>query len=799
MTPIRHVRLIETLPNGALFDCGGGLTCRVAVLGERLARVLFLRDGTPREPASWMVLRPGEQDVPWAGRDRLDESGFAVPAVAVSEEGGVVRMAGGGLAVTISTNPFRIVWAQEDGRVFAADRPSHPYLVARRGRGQRHHLARHPDDRYFGLGDKTGPLDLKGRRLRTVMTDALGYDPKKGDPLYKHWPFVIARDGATGACYGLLYDTMAPATFDLGAEHDNYHGRYRSFESTDGDLDYWMILGPKPHDVTRGFLQLTGSMALPPRWSLGYAQTAMSLADAPDAQAQIEQFRDRAIAENIPCSAFHFGSGYTSIGRKRYVFTWNRAKFPDPEGMIRRFHEAGWHVVANIKPCLLDDHPDYGTARQAGAFVVEAPSGAPALEQFWDGEGAHIDFTTAEGVRWWQDGLRRGLFSVGMDVAWNDNNEYPIWNEDAVVGNFGRPMPIDLGRPVQALLMTRASVEAQAEDRPAERPFSITRAGCPGIQRYAQTWSGDNTTSWDCLRYNLRTGLTMGLSGMANIGHDVGGFAGPIPDAELLVRWMQAGAIHPRFIANSWKEDGTTTTPWLHPEVIPLVRAAIRLRYRLIPHLYTLIRAAAEQDDPILAPTFVHFPDDPACWAENDELMVGPSLLAAPVFEPGARARSLYLPAGPAAWYDFYDEQILPAGETVTVGAALGRLPLFAAAGSVVAMTDQAEDFSRLHDEPSRCLRVFPHPGAGRSESRLAEDDGLAADWRNAPVSRLRIVVESDAGAVRIAVTLEGDRPLACDRIAVCLPEAETRRVHLEAGPGVPALVRAPFRWHALM
>ena len=141
---------------------------------------------------------------------------------------------------------------------------------------------------------------------------------------------------------------------------------------------------------------------------------------------------------------------------------------------------------------------------------------------------------------------------------------------------------------------------AAARKRRRERQFSVTRAGCPGIQRYAQTWSGDNQTSWRSLKWNLRTGLTMSLSGMVNTGHDIGGFSGPVPDAELLVRWTQAGLLHPRFIMNSWKPDGVYTAPWLHPEVTPLIRDAIRLRYRLMPYIYSLMHDATAGVPPLL-------------------------------------------------------------------------------------------------------------------------------------------------------------------------------------------------------
>jgi hypothetical protein len=259
-------------------------------------------------------------------------------------------------------------------------------------------MARAPGDRHYGLGDKTGPLDLTGRRLRCAMCDSLGFDPERGDPLNKNWPFLIVRDAASGVSHGVFYDNAAEGAFDFGCEHDNYFGRYRAYEAEDGDLDFYLILGPRLANVTAKFVALTGRTALPPRWSLGFAQTAMALGDAPDAQARIQGVIDAAKALDVPISSFHFGSGYTSIGRKRYVFTWNRAKFPEPKALTRAFADAGMKVVANVKPCLLDDHPRYGEVAAAGGFIAGGDDHAPLKSQFWDGEGAHVDFTHPAGV-----------------------------------------------------------------------------------------------------------------------------------------------------------------------------------------------------------------------------------------------------------------------------------------------------------------------------------------------------------------------------------------------------------------
>ena len=321
--------------------------------------------------------------------------------------------------------------------------------------------------------------------------------PERGDPLYKNWPFLIVRDGASGVSHGLFYDNGAEGVFDLGCEHDNYFGRYRTYEADDGDLDFYLILGPRLADVTARFVALTGRTALPPRWSLGFAQTAMALADAPDAEKQIQGVIDAAKTHDVPISAFHFGSGNTSIGKKRYVFTWNRAKFPEPKALTRAFAEAGMKVVANVKPCLLDDHPRYGEVAAAGGFIAGADNAAPLKSRFWDGEGAHVDFTSPAGVAWWKEGFTRQVLGYGVDAGWNDNNEYGLWDDEATCAGFGEPAPLALMRPVQALLMTRATREAQLAAKPNVRPFTVTRAGGPGLQRYAQTWSGDNTTSWE--------------------------------------------------------------------------------------------------------------------------------------------------------------------------------------------------------------------------------------------------------------------------------------------------------------
>lgn len=691
----------------------GGGQLKLVFLSPTMARVTWLGAQGPKEPRTWAIAPTPGQDVPWTGRERASLAGFERPPLQPAANGDqlstarlAVRLLGGaGQAV-------RLEWSDPaSGQRYLADRGTSAYLSERRTGLVRHCVVRDPRDRYYGLGDKTGPLNLHGRRLRCMGQDSLGYDPRNGDPLYKHWPFLLTRT-PDGLWTGIYYDTLSACTFDLGCEHDNYHDFFRTTEIDDGDLDYYLMVGRTPAEVVAQFVQLIGGTHLPPRWSVGYAQTAMGLPDAPDAQNRLSGFIDECVQRRVPISSFHYGSGYSSRGKQRYVFTWNRSKFPNPEAVNAKFHAAGMNIVANLKPCLLDDHPAYDTLAAAGAFLQHEGSGQPVLEPYWDGQGSHLDFTRESAVHWWKTQFKAEILDRGIDVGWNDNNEYAIQAEDAYTDGWGQPLPMHRSRPLHGLLMTRATFESQQEHAQAQGDtqsvYTITRAGPPGLQRYAQTWSGDNTTSWETLKWNIRTGLQMSLSGMFNIGHDVGGFYGPVPSPELLLRWVQACSLNPRMVMNSWKEGGVTNLPWMHAEVEDAIREAIALRYRLLPYLWQCFERATNEHVPIIRPTFFNFPDDEQCLEDSDDFMLGDWLLVAPVVTQGALEREVYLPAlAPGEhWFALDTRQAYEAGRTHVVDAPLTRLPLFVRQGAAIAVAAPAPGQVPSHEDPvSEVLR----------------------------------------------------------------------------------------------
>lgn len=713
-------------------------------MGEALLRVVLEpATGLPVD-RSWMIAPQG--DTPWGGRPRESLDGFAPPGISIIRDADVTTMTAGQFRITLSSAPVRMVvdqWKNGAWHPWIADRITGGFALADHGTRVRHFQVREAKDRHFGLGDKTGPLDRTGRRFRVLQLDALGYDAEIGDPLYKHIPYVAVQSGDMAG--GLFYDSLAPQTFDLGAERSNYHGIYRYVEVEEKGMDLWLIAGPDLAAVTRRFTLLTGRPALPPRWSFGFAFTTMHHADDADGQQVIAAFADRCRAEGIPISSIHFGSGYSSRGKRRYVFTWNRSKFPDPRALFAKLRSLDLPTVANLKPVLIDDHPDYAEVARNGGFIKDG-EGNPVVEQFWDGMGSYLDFTNPDTIRWWQQRFDAEVLDMGFAAGWNDNNEYEVGREDSIATGFGSPLDATAIRPVQALLMTRATYEASLQRSQGQRPFTISRAGPAGIQRYGQTWTGDNATSWHTLKWNLRNGLSLALSGQSNVGHDIGGFTGPRPGPELLCRFIEMMALHPRAVMNSWKPDvapdwTAATVPWLYPEVLPAIRRALHLRTTFLPVIYTLAHRFHMSGEPIIRPLFHDFPDDPASYQDQDAMMLGPDILFSPVVEEGARSKHQSLPLGPSGWIDYHSGAFYEAGQTVTVPADLGAPPIFIRAGAVLILSSATPDI-RPHDAPARRLYVALPPGEGSSLGHHFEDDG--ASWAFREGDALHLTIRAD-------------------------------------------------------
>lgn len=745
------------------------------VLEQGLFRVVIKRRGELAVDRTWSIAP--EQDVPWEGRDRLSNAGFSLPGFTLDQQENQLVITSEKLRVTVH-QPLWLAWeyknSQGEWLPLASDRKTGAYMLSVKGDGSAHYQRRHAGENYYGLGEKAGDLNRTGRRFEMRNLDAMGYNAASTDPLYKHIPFTLTR--RDDVSFGLFYDNLSNVWLDLGKELDNYHLPYRRFSAEAGDLDYYLFLGPTALDVTKALVRLTGKTTFGPKWSLGYSGSTMYYTDAPDAQQQLMKFIKLCREHRIPCDSFQLSSGYTSINNKRYVFNWNYDKVPQPKVMSQAFLDAGIRLAANIKPCLLQDHPKYAEVAEQGLFIRDSETDAPERSVFWDDEGSHLDFTNPAAVRWWQRGVTSQLLENGIGSTWNDNNEYEVWDSDARCHGFGKSIPIKHIRPVMPLLMMRASFEAQQKFAPQARPYLISRSGCAGMQRYVQTWSGDNRTSWQTLRYNTRMGIGMSLSGLYNVGHDVGGFSGDRPDEELFVRWVQNGVMHPRFTIHSWNEDGTVNEPWMYGESTALIREAIELRYRLLPYFYTLLWQAHSADEPMLRPTFLDHEHDPKTFAETDDFLLGRDLLVASVVEQGERQREVYLPDNRMGWCDFYSGKWFAGGQTITLDAPLNRLPLLVRAGAALPVSHRLASVD-VSKDTQRELHVFPAPAEDASSGMLFEDDGESHGWKEGHALWLNWEIASNDQRINITLTQRGDFKPAWKTLNIVLPQGEEREV----------------------
>ena len=773
MKTLKNWQFIKNHNHRIDISCDHGYQLHIFVLENDMLRVAFTKNNEFKVPHTWAIT-PNQTDVDWQGRDKWSLDGFTCPDYEIKQTEKTLEISTALLKLTIH-QPLYLEWEyKQDGKwkPLFTDRKTGAYLMSISNTEISHYLQRNTQDHYYGLGEKTGNLNRHGRRFEMRNLDAMGYNSECTDPLYKYIPFYVTH--TEDVSYGLYYDNLALCWFILGSEIDNYHAYYRTYKAEDGDLDYYVILGPKVLDVTKKYCKLTGGTTFGPKWSLGYSGSTMHYTDAPDAQEQLKKFVDLCDQHNIPCDSFQLSSGYTSINRKRYVFNWNYDKVPQPKEMTKYFHDAGMKLAANIKPCLLQDHPRYQEVEKLGLFIKDSESENSERSMFWDDEGSHLDFTNMDTVNWWKTNVKHQLLDYGIDSTWNDNNEFEIWDNYARCHYFGKGMPIKLLRPLQPLLMMKSSYEAQLEYAPNKRPYLISRSGSPGMNRYVQTWSGDNRTSWNTLRYNIKMGLGMSLSALYNVGHDVGGFSGNKPDPELFVRWVQNGVMHPRFTIHSWNDDKTVNEPWMYPQVTNIIRDAIELRYVLMPYLYNTLWKAHHDNEPMLRQTFLDHEHDKNTFTENDDYLFGEDLLVASVVEPNQRVRDVYLPQNFVGWYDFYSHKWFNGGKKIKVDAPLEKIPLFLRAGSIISMARKGHK-NTLSDD-YRELLIMPFINQGERNIIVFDDDGESFDYLKGKYLKLDIHLKCTSQTIELTLEKSGDYLPKYTEINFRLPKQERRK-----------------------
>jgi alpha-glucosidase len=645
------------------------------------------------------------------------------------------------------------------------------------------------DEHYFGLGDKTGAFDHREAAFRMWNTDAYGWQ-ESTDPIYKSIPFYVTY--RAGVSLGVVMDNTWPSSFDFGKTL----GDTVQYRAEGGPADIYILYGPSAKQVLKSYAWLTGPAPLPPVWTLGFQQSRYSYMT----QARVLQVAERLRKDKIPSDAVYLDIDYQDKNRP---FTINTIAFPDMPGMVKTLHGEGFHVVA-ITDLHIADLPgqDYAPFNSgvAGDHFVKNPDGSVYAGPVWPGPSVFPDFTQQQTRAWWGT-LYKNFTQMGIDGFWNDMNEPSVFNAlktmpCSVVHRIDEPgfAPRTATHceihNVYGMENSRATFDGQLALRPDVRPFVLTRATYAGGQRYAATWTGDDSATWNHLRLTTSMLKNLGLSGFSMAGADVGGFAGT-PTAELLTKWIEIAAFQP--IDRDHAEKGTGDHEvWANgPAQEDIRRRFIETRYRLLPYLYTVTEEGTHTGLPLLRPLFLEFPDAAPDHHPLDvdlntsgEFMVGPDLLvAAPAFADKAGDYDATLPS--AGWYDFWtgkevgedQARVLAGGlqpETaagpvlpaVRVHRELATLPVFVRPGAMLPIEPLVQSTDERPVGPLT-LRVFPGPNCG---GHLYQDDGTSFAYQHGGFLRMSFTCEVSADHRQISIYIgkhEGSYPAWWKQIAV--------------------------------
>ncbi|MBD0382322.1 glycoside hydrolase family 31 protein [Paenibacillus sedimenti] len=753
---------------------------RLILMNDDVIRIRCTFDEQFAEEASYVLATtawPDRMDAVVPERKRITPL-----SASYVDRGSDLLMSTNRLNVVIHKHPFAIEIQDLQGNVLHADVKERSYVKDNQGRLY-HYSCMSDDDYFYGFGEKSGNLNKKKRRMRMHNVDTIGYDAELTDPLYKHIPFYIKMNGKSQAATGMFYHNAYDSVFDMGCERSGYWTPYSYFCADGGELDYFFIYGPDLKNVVSRYTDLTGKTILPTRYSIGYMGSTMFYTELEHHSDQaILGFMDKCREEDIPCDGFFMSSGYTTgQDGKRYVFNWNYDRFPNPKQFIDDLMEKGAALAPNIKPGMLLTHPLYKEFAEKGAYIKDESGQKPETDRYWGGAASFVDFTNPEGRELWKKHLKSSFISLGVTSIWNDNNEYEIKNTDALCDFDGGHKEISALRPIMPNLMAQMAKEAISEVDPNTRPYIVNRAGFAGIQRFAQTWAGDNNTSWKSLKYNIPIILGLGLSGVANQGCDIGGFFGPAPEPELFVRWVQNGIFQPRFSIHSCNTDNTVTEPWMYPSYTSYIRDAIQLRYTLVPYFYSLLHEASVVGSPVMRPLVYEFQTDDKVWEESFDFMLGRSILVANVLEEAAKTRSVYLPQG-SDWVDWHSRKRYSGGQTVGLEVSLSSIPMFIRSGAIIPLTPQLKNIHKGHIEE---LHLLVEASEDASFT-LYEDDGVSNDYQNGNFLTTTIHLQTGK-ETKLLFEREGSYQSPVKRLVVDVICKEIAPVHIQlAGNKLP-------------
>ena len=743
--PAAQGQELHVTANG-LTASANGVTLEVTALQNDKLRVREWK-ASPPEDASWAVLTESRTS---RATVTADAHGFHTSTLSVEVDDGLhlVIRDSGGRVLQEDSGPTQ--WRGDDFRVYKK---------------------RDENEHFFGLGDKPGPLDRTGQAFTLWNTDAFGWQ-ESTDPIYKSIPFFMGE--REGRYYGVLFDNTWRTFFDFGRERDDEY----SFGSQGGPVDYYFLYGPEPREVMAGYAWLTGPAPLPPLWSFGFQQSRYSYSP----ESQLMDVAARLRKDRIPADALWLDIDFQKDNKP---FTVDPECFPRFPEMVSQLAKEHFHLVV-IADLHIAQKPDSGYAPYdsgvAGDHFVKNPDGTTYVGPVWPGPSVFPDFTRLQ-TREWFGTLYKDFVKDGVSGFWDD------MNEPAVFRYPSKTMPLDVQHRIDepgfakrtmshreahnifGMQNSRATYDGVLTLRPNERPYVMTRATYAGGQRYAVTWTGDNSSTWNHLRMTIPQLMNLGLSGFSFAGADVGGFAGS-PPADLLTKWLEVAAFQP--IDRDHSAKGTRLhEPWVDgPEHEAMRKRYIEERYRLLPYIYTVAEETARNGMPMMRPLFMEFPHAVADGSPLDpagaEFLLGPDLLIAPNPSPEEVAPyELHLP--PGSWYDYWTGQragvaakaqardaevrdALLQSQQIMLTPELANVPVYVRGGAILPMQELVQSTEEMPRGPLTLRIYLPSPGE-RCEGSIYGDDGHSLNYRNGDFYRSRITCAiANDGSVTVSI-----------------------------------------------
>jgi alpha-D-xyloside xylohydrolase len=666
-------------------DRGGVVPIEIRPVAPNIVRLHFGPGAT--RPSRLLV-----DDAPSATEWKLDEraAGWSIATA--------------GLTLEVDRAPFRLRLKDATGSVRFLDEPNdrdirggYHHFPTGHARGLRWITAGlKPDEALFGLGEHFGALNRRGQAFASWTVDAFGV---RSDRAYKNVPLLLSSAG-----YGAFFDMTGPLYYDLG---QSSVAAWQATARAD-HLRAYLIVGDGIASIMQGYHRLTGEPAVPPDWSFGFWISRWGYRN----RAEVMEVAHRMREERVPCDVIHIDPYWMRYHEGHHGdLEWDETAFPDPKGMIAELKALGFRLSLWASPYVPLDSPMRAEGEQKGFLLKTKDGGGPALVHGFAKPSVAVDFTNPEAVDWFKAKNRR-LLEMGVAVIKTDFAE--DMPDDAVPHDGTSAEQLHNLYP---LLYQRAVFEVTKDVHGYGLIWG--RSGYAGSQRYPVHWGGDPGCTFEDMAASLRGALSWILSGAAFASFDMGGFFGiptltDPPSPELYVRWSQMGLLFSHARAHGYT---APREPWAYGEpALSIFRKYAHLRYRLLPYLYAAARRAPE-GPPLARPLVYDYPSDPTTWQVDDEYLLGPDLLVAPMFKPRG-SREIYLPAG--GWYDFRTDQRFDGARWITYEAELEMLPLFVRAGAIVPIGPELEYANQRAWDP---LSFDVYPGeAKRTELELSDD-----------------------------------------------------------------------------